>query len=92
MSLDRFGQTSLKPLSSRGENMKKLIIALVVAAALVTGALNFHFILIDSKIKILKKADLTFEDTFVDARGAKKLKLFSKPALVKAGIKDLLKD
>jgi len=71
--------------------MKKLI-ALVVAAALVVGVLNFHFIYLGSSVKILKKADMTFEDTFVDARGAKRLKLLMKPALMKAGIKDLFKD
>ncbi len=68
--------------------MKKLI-ALIVAVALVVGALNFHFIYLGGSVKILKKADMTFEDTFVDARGAKKFKLLLKPALVKAGIKDL---
>jgi len=72
--------------------MKKLIIATVIAAALVAGALNFHFIYLGSSVKILKKADMTFEDTFVDARGAKRLKLYTKPALAKAGIKDLLGD
>lgn len=68
--------------------MKKLI-TLIVAAALVVGALNFHFIYLDKRVKILKKTNMTFEDTFVDARGAKKLKLLAKPALVKAGIKEL---
>lgn len=68
--------------------MKKFI-ALIVAVALVAGALNFHFIYLGGSIKILKKADKTFEDTFIDARGAKKLKLLAKPALIKAGIKDL---
>ena len=70
--------------------MKKLFIACIIAAAIVYGALNFHFIFTGNRIKILKKADLTFEDTFVDARGAKKLKLYMKPALVKAGINDVL--
>ena len=68
--------------------MKKLI-ALIVAAAIVVGALNFHFIFLGRSIKILKKADMTFEDTFIDARGAKKFKLLAKPALIKAGIKEL---
>ncbi len=71
--------------------MKKLI-AIIVAAALVAGSLNFHFIYLSGSVKILKKADMTFEDTFVDARGAKKIKLLLKPALVKAGIKDLFRD
>lgn len=72
--------------------MKKIIILLVVAAVLTAGALNFHFILMGSKVKILKKVDLTFEDTFVDARGVNRVKLYLKPALVEAGIKDLFED
>jgi hypothetical protein len=46
----------------------------------------------DSSIKLLKKADLTFDNTFVDARGAKKYKLYLNPALAEAGVKDLFKD
>jgi len=72
--------------------MKKLFIVCIVAAVIVAASMNFHFIFMGNRIKILKKADLTFEDTFVDARGAKKLKLYMKPALVKAGIKDVLEN
>lgn len=72
--------------------MKKLFIVFIIVAALVAGAMNFHFIFMGNRIKILKKADLTFEDTFVDARGAKKLKLYMKPSLVNAGIKDVLEE
>jgi len=32
---------------------------------------------------------MTFSNIFVDARGAKKYKLYLNPSLVKAGIKDL---
>ena len=69
--------------------MKKTLIIIIIAGALVFGILNYHFILLDSSIKILKKADMTFSNTFVDARGAKKYKLYLNPSLVKAGIKDL---
>jgi hypothetical protein len=72
--------------------MKKIFIVCIIAAALVGVAMNFHFIYLGNRVKILKKADLTFEDTFVDARGAKKLKLYMKPSLVKAGIKDVLEN
>ena len=72
--------------------MKKILIVLVIGGALVFGALNYHFILTDKSIKVLKKVDLTLENTFVDARGTKKIKLYFNPALVKAGVKDLLKD
>ena len=71
--------------------MKKLVVLVVVAAALAFGALNFHFIMTDKGFKILKKVDLTFAHTFVDARGLKAHKLLTNPALVKAGIKDAIK-
>jgi len=70
--------------------MKKVFYLLLIAGALTFGALNYHFILFDEGIKILRKTDLTFEDTFVDARGAKKLQLLFKPALINAGIKEML--
>ena len=70
--------------------MKKILILLIIAGVLTGFALNYHFILFDNKMKMLKKTEVTFEETFVDARGAKKLQLLSKPALIKAGIKDIL--
>ena len=69
--------------------VKKIAVVVVIVAALAFGALNYHFILLDSNIRILKKVDYTFKDTFVDARGSKKYKLLLHPALVKAGVKDL---
>ena len=69
--------------------MKKIIF-LVIAAALVLGALNFHFILTDGGLRLLNKTALTFDRTFVDARGLKKHRLLTTPALVKAGIEDVL--
>ena len=72
--------------------MKKVAIIAVILAALTFGALNYHFILMDSSMKLLKKTDLTFANTFVDGRGAKKYKLYFNPALAKAGIKDLFED
>ncbi len=68
--------------------MKK-VIAIAIAAALVLGALNFHFILLDNDFKILRKTSMNFDYTLVDARGAKKLKLFTNPALLSAGIKEI---
>ena len=72
--------------------MKKIVIVVVILAALTFGILNYHFILMDSSVKLLKKTDLTFKNTFVDARGGEKYKLFLNPALVKAGIRDLFED
>lgn len=71
--------------------MKITIIVIVILGLLAFGALNYHVILLDDSVKILKKADLTLEDTYVDARGMKKYKLIVNPALVEAGIKDILK-
>ena len=69
--------------------VKKIAVVVVIVAALAFGALNYHFILLDSNIRILKKVDYTFKDTFVDARGSKKYELLLRPALVKAGVRDL---
>jgi len=71
--------------------MKKFLIIIVLVAALF-GIMRFHFILSGKGLSVLKKTELTFDNTFVDARGAKQYKLFTNPALVKAGIKKLLKD
>ena len=70
--------------------MKKLLILLIFAGTLAYGVLNYHFILMDKTVKVLKKVELTFQDTFVNARGEKKIKLLLKPSLVKAGIKDVI--
>ncbi|MGD8366089.1 MAG: hypothetical protein PVG78_00490 [Desulfobacterales bacterium] len=71
--------------------MKKILIAVVVLAALcLFGALNYHVILFDDEIKILRKVDLTFTDTVVDARGMKRFKLATRPNLVRAGIVELI--
>lgn len=70
--------------------MKKFLILLFFAGALAYGMLSYHFILMDRGVKVLKKVEMTFEDTFVDARGEKKIKLLLKPSLVRAGIKDVI--
>lgn len=70
--------------------MKKIIVILVIAAAAGYGLLSYHFVLFDSSLKILKKTDVRYENTFVDARGTKKLELALKPDLVAAGINNLI--
>lgn len=70
--------------------MKKAI-GILIIAGIILGILNFHFILFDNSLKILKKDKLSLDYTFVDARGAKKIKLLMNPVLVKVGIKDLIK-
>ena len=72
--------------------MKKIVIGLIIFAAAGYGLLSYHFVLLDSSMKILKKTTLAYENTFVDARGAKKLELALKPDLITAGINDVLSD
>ena len=86
------GRRFAGPLTKRLRrfSMKKLLILLIFTGALAYGVLNYHFILMDKGVKVLKKVELTFQDTFVDARGEKKIKLLLKPSLVKAGIKDVI--
>ena len=71
--------------------MKKMLIVFAVLAALgIFGALNVHVILFDEEIKILRKVDLTFADTIVDARGMNRFKVFTRPNLIRAGIVELI--
>lgn len=72
--------------------MKKIIIGLIILGAAGYGLLSYHFVLLDSSIKILKKTNVAYENTFVDARGVKKLELALKPDLIAAGINDVLND
>jgi hypothetical protein len=71
--------------------MMKAIFGIIIAAAAGYGLLSYHFVLLDSSLKILKKTEVRYEHTFVDARGAKKLELALKPDLIAAGINDVLK-
>lgn len=71
--------------------MKKLLLALIIAGAAGYGVLSYHFILLDNSFKILKKSKVQYQNTFVDARGAKKLELALQPDLISAGINAVLK-
>jgi hypothetical protein len=71
--------------------MKKIIFALIIAGVAGYGVLNYHFILLDKSLKILKKSNVQYQNTFVDARGVKKLEMALKPDLISAGINDILK-
>jgi len=71
--------------------MKKMAGGLLLMGV-VWALFNFHFILFDNRIKILGKAHFTLDNTFVDARGAKKIRLLLNPELVKAGFKDILNE
>jgi hypothetical protein len=71
--------------------MKKIIIIVfALLALLLYGALSLHVIITDDGLRVLQKAELSLNYTVVDARGVKKHKLFTHPALLKAGIKDAL--
>ncbi len=71
--------------------MKKIVALLIILiGGTAYASLNYHFIRMDSGFEVLKKVELTLEDTYIDARGVKKLKLLTKPSLIKAGIKDLM--
>ena len=71
--------------------MKNFAILIIILGAIAYGILNYHFILLDKNIKVLKKTNMTIEYTFLDARGAGKAKLFLIPPLLKAGIKDIFR-
>ena len=70
--------------------MKKIIVALVIAAAAGYGVLSYHFILFDGSLKILKKTGVRYENTFVDGGGSNKMKLVLMPDLLAAGINDVI--
>jgi hypothetical protein len=70
--------------------MRQILLILIVFGALLLGALNYHVILLDDSLKLLKKSEMTLESTFVDARGTKKFKRIFDPLLIRAGFKALL--
>ncbi len=70
--------------------MKKIIFMLIIAFVAGYGVLNYHYILLDDSMKIIRKTGIRYENTFIDARGSKKLDLLLKPDLVEAGIQDVL--
>lgn len=71
--------------------MKKIIFMLIIAFVAGYGVLNYHYILLDDSLKIIKKTGMRYENTFVDARGTKKVDILLKRDLLEAGIKDVLK-
>jgi len=72
--------------------MKKFLIVVIIVGAFCFALFNYHFILTDNSLRVLKKTDITLDSTFVDARGANKIKVLLNPALLKAGIKKALDD
>lgn len=72
--------------------MKLFVVLLLFIVGLVVSALNVHIIRFDQSFEFLVKTEMTFEDTYVDARGANKIKLLTKPKLIEAGINKLLNE
>ena len=71
----------------------KTVIGLILVAVVTFFVLQYHFILIDDGLKILKKSELGFDYTFVDGRGAvNKAKILTNPTLMQAGIEDIFSD
>jgi len=67
-----------------------LVFAIILAAAAAFFAFQYHFILIDDGLKILKKSESGLEYTFVDGRGTvNKAKILVNPTLMQAGINDI---
>lgn len=67
-----------------------MAIILLLAAGAGYLALNYHIIIFDDRLKLLKKTEYSLNNVIVDARGANLLKLATQPDLIKAGIMELL--
>ncbi len=72
--------------------MKKLLAAIIIAGIAAYGILDYHYILFDKKLKIIKKSEPSLTYTFIDARGTKILDVATNPVLIKAGFQDIVKD
>lgn len=71
--------------------MKKIVIVMCLALAAGYGLLSYHFILFDDTMKIIKKTNIRYKNTFVDARGVNTFKMLLEPDLIEAGINDVIK-
>ena len=74
--------------------MKRVLylVAGLAAGAFAYGAANYHVIVMDGKLKLLKKTRMSFNNTLVDARGLRRTTLYLNPEIAKAGVKNLFKD
>lgn len=71
--------------------MKKFIFVLLLCGIACSYlSLQYHFILFEDSLRILKKSELRTKNTFVDARGAKVMKIAVQPDLIEAGIKEAI--
>jgi hypothetical protein len=70
--------------------MKNLLLLFFFGLLLAVTSLNYHFILFDDNITVLRKFDQKLEHTMIDARGTKALQIALMPDLLAAGLKDQL--
>lgn len=71
--------------------MKKFIAFFIIAGAVWGYSyLNYHMILFDDSLKILKKSEMSIKHSYVDARGHKMVAIVAMPDLIEAGIKEVI--
>ena len=71
--------------------MKNLIILIFFGCLVTIISMNYHFILFDDNLTVLRKNNQKLENTLVDARGTKAMQIVLMPDLLAAGLKDQLK-
>jgi hypothetical protein len=66
------------------------VLVLILLGGASFFAFQYHFILIDDGLKILKKTEPAMEYTFVDGRGTvNKARILVNPTLIQAGIQNI---
>jgi len=68
----------------------KRILIWAIPAAILYILLSYHFIVIESNVKVLKKSKLTLNYTFYNTKGRNNEAILSVDALRKDGMADLL--
>ncbi len=71
--------------------MKNIIILVFFGLLTTIISANYHFILFDDNLTVLRKSTQKFENTLVDARGTKAFQIALMPDLITAGLEAQLK-
>ena len=71
------------------EFLKKSVIVIVLGGILY-GLLSYHFIIINSSVKVLKKSELTLKYTIFNAKGKTNSQILKIEELWEDGIADIL--
>jgi len=67
------------------------IIPVLIVTVIAFFSIQYHFIILEDGLKILKKAEPQLANTIVDGRGAANmLKILTNPVLLKAGVNELI--